>query len=108
MLFYDHIFHREMYSMICQTGRPLSHGTNICDVTDRMYFFGEKIVKINFNNYLLLNVIELVHIFFSTSTNKHISYYLISAKKLYGFYPECLFKRKKICNALKFTSTVML
>ena len=37
-------------------------------------------------------MIELVHNFFSTSTNKHISYYIISAKKLYGFYPECLFK----------------
>ena len=60
MLPYDHIFQREMYSMICQTGRPLSDWTKICDVTDFMYFLGEKIVKINFNNYLLLNEIELV------------------------------------------------
>ena len=29
-----------------------------------MYFFLEEIVKINFSNYLLLNEIELVHIFF--------------------------------------------
>ena len=36
MLLYDHIFHREMYSMICQTGRPLSDWTKICDVTDLM------------------------------------------------------------------------
>ena len=64
MLLYDHIFDRVMYSMICQTGRPLSDWTKICDVTDLMSFFGEKIVKISFNNYLLLNVIELVHIFF--------------------------------------------
>ena len=34
-------------------------------------------------------------IFFFTSTNKIISYYLISVKKLYGFYPECLFKLSK-------------
>ena len=32
-------------------------------------------------------------IFFSTSTNKHISYYLISVRKFYGFYPECLFNK---------------
>ena len=29
-----------------------------------------------------------------TSTNKHISYYLISVRKLHGFYPERLFKVK--------------
>ena len=31
-------------------------------------------------------------IFFFTSTNKHISYYLISVRKLYWFYLERLFK----------------
>ena len=51
--------------MTCQTGRPLPDWTKICDVTDFMLFFLEEIVKINFNNYLLLNEIELVHIFFS-------------------------------------------
>ena len=66
---------------------------HICDVTDFSYF-GEKIVKINFDNYLLLN--EFVHIF-STSTNKHISYYLMSVRKRYGFYPECLFKNNFVC-----------
>ena len=65
MLLYDHIFHREMCSMTCQTGRPLPDWTTICDVTDFMLFFLEEIVKINFNHYLLLNEIELVHIFFS-------------------------------------------
>ena len=83
MLLYDHIFHREMCSMTCQTGRPLPDWTTICDVMDFMLFFLEEIVEINFNNYLLLNEIELVHIFFFTSTNKHIRYYLISVRKLY-------------------------
>ena len=69
--------------MTCQTGRPLPDWTKIYDVTDLSIFFLEEIVKINFNNYLLLNEIELVHIFFFTSTNKHISYYLISVRKLY-------------------------
>ena len=92
MLLYDHIFQRERDVFNDLPSRPLSDWTKICDVTDCMQFFGEKIVKINFNNYLLLNEIELVHIFFSTSTNKHISYYLISVRKLYVFYPECLFK----------------
>ena len=31
-------------------------------------------------------------IFFFTSTNKHISYYLMSVRKFYGFYLERLFK----------------
>ena len=65
MLLYDHIFHREMCSMTCQTGRPLPDWTKIYDVTDLCIFFFEEIVKISFNNYLLLNEIELVHIFFS-------------------------------------------
>ena len=65
MLLYDHIFHREMCSMTCQTGRPLSDWTKMCDVMYFMLFFLEEIVKINFNNYLLLYEIELVHIFFS-------------------------------------------
>ena len=56
--------------------------TRSCVVTASMFFL-EKIVKINFNNYLLLNEIELVHFFF-TSTNKRISY-LISVRKLYDF-----------------------
>ena len=34
-----------------------------CDVTTLRIFFLEKIVKIIFNNYLLLNDIELVHFF---------------------------------------------
>ena len=65
MLLYDHIFHREMCSMTCQTGRPLPDWTKMCDVMYFMLFFLEEIVKINFNNYLLLYEIELVHIFFS-------------------------------------------
>ena len=64
MLLYDPIFHREMCSMTCQTGKPLPDWTKIYDVTDLCIFL-EAIVKINFNNYLLLNEIELVHIFFS-------------------------------------------
>ena len=72
MLLYDHIFHREMCSMTCQTGRPLPDWIKMCDVMYFMLFFLEVIVKINFNNYLLLYEIELVHIFFFTSTNKHI------------------------------------
>ena len=60
MLIYDHIIHRE--AEICQTGRP--DWPVAADVTKSMYFFGEKIVKIIFNSYLLLNEIELVHIFF--------------------------------------------
>ena len=31
-------------------------------------------------------------IFFFTSTNKRMSYYFIPVRKLYGFYPERLFK----------------
>ena len=82
MLLYDHIFHREMCLMTCQIGRPLPDWTKMCDVMYFMLFFSEEIVKINFNNYLLLYEIELVHIFFFTSTNKHIRYYLISVRKL--------------------------
>ena len=37
-------------------------------------------------------------IFFSTSTNKRISYYLISVRKLYGFYLERLFKHLSAFN----------
>ena len=33
-----------------------------------------------------------MHNFFFTSTNKHISYYLMSVRKFYGFYLECPFK----------------
>ena len=49
--------------MLCITNIT-TDWTKICDVTDFMLFFLEEIVKINFNNYLLLNEIELVHIFF--------------------------------------------
>ena len=48
------------------------------------------IVKIIFNNYLLLNEIELVHSLF-TFTNKHTGYYLMPLINLYGFSPERLF-----------------
>ena len=48
MLLYGRKFHREMSSMICQTGRP--DWPEASDVTKSMYFF-ENIVKINFNNY---------------------------------------------------------
>ena len=90
MLLYDHIFHREMCSMICQTGMPLTDWPR--DVTSHhsCNILLEKIVKINFNNDLLLNEIELVHIFFA-STNKCMSYYFISVRKLYEFYRERLF-----------------
>ena len=44
--------------------RPLPDWTKIYDVT-HLCIFLEEIVMINFNNYLLLNEIELVHIFFS-------------------------------------------
>ena len=63
MLLYDHIFHRDMCSMICQTtSRPdwPVHMTSPASCN----LFLEMILKINFNNYLLLNEIEFVHIFF--------------------------------------------
>ena len=57
----DQIFSREVCSMICQTDRPDWPGS----VTSQFdVFFGEMIAKIIFNNYLLLNEIELVHILF--------------------------------------------
>ena len=51
--------------MICQTDSPLPDWPR--DVTSHhpCNIFLEKIVKINFNNYLLLNEIECVHNFFS-------------------------------------------
>ena len=63
----------------------------VSDVADLCNLFLEMMVKINFNNYLLLNKIELVHVFFMF-TNKHISYYLMTVRKLYG--PGRLFKQK--------------
>ena len=41
MLLYDHTFHRVMFSMTCQTGRPLPDWTKIYDATDLCIFFGE-------------------------------------------------------------------
>ena len=65
MLIYDHMFHREMCSMICQTGRPLPDWPGEVTTHHPCNIFLEKIVKINFNNYVLLNEVVLVHIFFS-------------------------------------------
>ena len=64
MLLYDNIFHRDMSSMICQTtSRPdwTVHMTSPASCN----FWGEMILKIIFNNYLLLNKIEFVHNFSS-------------------------------------------
>ena len=78
MLLYVQIFRREMCTIIYQTGRPDWPGS----VTSQFYaIFFEMIVKIIFNNYLLINEVELVQIFF-TSTYKHINNYLISFRKL--------------------------
>ena len=58
--------------MTCQTGRPLPDWTKMCDIMYFMLFFLEEIVKINFNNYLLLYEIELVHFIVS-----NITYYVM-------------------------------
>ena len=62
MLPYDHIFHREMCSMICQTGRPLPDWPRDVTSITRVIFFRED-CQDQFQYYLLLNEIELVHFF---------------------------------------------
>ena len=80
-----------MCSMICQTGKPLpdwpgdvtSH--HPCNIFQRRL---SKSISMIIYYYMRLSLC----IIFFTSTNKHISYYLMSVRKFYGFYLECPFK----------------
>ena len=90
MLLYDHIFLKDMCSMICQTTSRPDWPVHMTSSISCNFF--EMILKTIFNNYLVLNEIEFVHNFFFMSTNKHIRCYLMSVRKFYGFYLERLFK----------------